>query len=152
MSVGLTRESITVGGRTFYDLDNLLILQAGKSAANDYSTFVLSPNTAGYSVPADKILEVLAFKTICASTADMNFYFGYNDNDIGYMSTTAPTTPIHFGSNTSATHYMSNVYGATSGNMESAVYFQVPTGKFPFIHSAGTAIIYATFFCKLIDV
>lgn len=151
MTVGLTRDSITIGGRTFFDLDNSLILQAGSSSANSYSSLVLSPNTAGYLVPTDKILEILAFKTIVASTTDMNFSFGYCDNDTGYMSSTAPTTPVHFGSNTSTIHYMNNIYGATNGNMEDAVYFQVPTNKYPFMRSNGNAMIYATFFCRLID-
>ncbi len=95
------RPSITIGGRVFTDLDNLLILSA-VVIANTYAT--AKPNTftsTGYSVPTLTTFDTKAFEVISWDGASNGAAIpGYGDNDVGENSGSEPTNPVYVNSST----------------------------------------------------
>lgn len=119
------KPSLTIGGRTFTDLDNLIILTC-YSAATGGGTFRAQGSSSGYQVTSGKTLRVLAVKsTSGTSTATPTYLLAQSDNDIGLNSATALTNPVyHNGSSASlsmAAGYHTN---------EQAIRFDVASGKY----------------------
>ena len=87
--------SITVGGRVFTDLQNLIILKAYVTAAGQKATFRLPSGSAGYPVTAGKTLKVLALRAFASNTGSNSFIISQTDNDTGWASSTAATNPVY---------------------------------------------------------
>ena len=128
--------SLTIGGRVFTDLTNLLIFSGPVAgAANGITTLRRMNASAGYQVTAGKTLYLLAIEintfTAVATTA---LSVGYSDTDLGRLVNTAPTNPV----------YMEGAAGygfptIATGKIEYGMIFTVPATKYPFINNSGNA-------------
>ncbi len=123
--------SLTVGGRVFTDLTNLIVLTAAHSAGN-LSTLRLPGASSGYQVPAGKTLKIWAIRQYTTSSYVAPTSLGYGDTDVGYNSGSTPTNPIYY--SVGANAYTA---GATTGITETSLLFSVPTGKYVFGSTSG---------------
>lgn len=92
-----TIETLTVAGRVFTDLTNLIILHS-KTGGQVYCGFRKSTGSAAYQVTTGKTLTVNALRYMAGTfnaAAYLNFYLVYGDNAVGWDSVTGPTTPIY---------------------------------------------------------
>lgn len=89
LSLGLT-PNITIGGYTFTNVGNLIVLQCYLSA-NNYSACRTGVATTSYQVTAGKSYFVLGVRII-STAANTQTELGYGDTDIGLSSVAAPTT------------------------------------------------------------
>lgn len=134
------RPTVTVGGRVFTDLTNLIALTAtmNAGAAARYSTF--RRGSAGYQVTAAKTLKLSAMKSLVMGTGSGIITLGYGDNDVGFTSSAAPTTATYPWGSTS-------YFGAPAvGNylfhefaLDSSTGFAAT--KYPFFQNDGVALI-----------
>lgn len=86
--------SLTVGGRVFTDLDNLIILSGGKLLTNTRWTYRKAGESTGFQVPAGKIFRIMAVNAT-GSTSGLGMAIAQSDNDAGMNTTTALTNPIY---------------------------------------------------------
>jgi len=128
--------SLTIGGRVFTDLKNLIVLHTGLATTNTYSTARLPNGTSGYQVPASKTLRILAVKCSIVKTVDSgtNIGLGYSDNDAGIdVAVGLLTNPVHCGGAITVPVLASGKETAYSvANVEAPLNFTVPTGKYLF--------------------
>lgn len=121
---------ITVGGRVFTDVDNLIILIATIQGTTGYrSTFRKTNETAGYKPSGSNKFNVLALKSWIVQGASIaKLGIGYADNDVGMASTTAFTNdfPMGYTNDGFDIGAWGNYYG-----QEYPLYFQIPNGKYP---------------------
>lgn len=140
-----TIPSITVGNRVFTDLDNLIILIAQVTASGQFTSFRKFNGTAGYQVTAGKTLTVEAFKVTGGSgTAGNDAGILYGDNDVGYNSVPAPTTPVYPGGLSTSPSIARDTMTATATFLpEGAINFQVPATKYlTLVANAAPCIMY----------
>ena len=86
-------DTLTIGGRVFTDLTNLIILEmtANTGSGVVYSTFRLSNSSSGYQVTSGKTFTIYAIQaTSLTSTARISL--GYGNTDVGNDSSSAPTS------------------------------------------------------------
>lgn len=85
------RPSLTVGGRVFIDLTNLIQVCSIMNAGGN-TTFRKDYASAGYQITAAKTYYISAARTqITTVEAGGRIDWGYGDNDIGQGTTTAAT-------------------------------------------------------------
>jgi hypothetical protein len=125
---------ISIGGRVFTDLDNLIMLYGWTAGSTTIRTSLrLANGTAGYQVPASRTLKIMAAKIVpCAATPTGQVVATpcYSDNDVGMESSTAFTNPIYLGGDVGmglATAGASDNYPEFGVVLD----FDVPTGKYP---------------------
>lgn len=128
--------SITIGGRVFTDLKNLLILGGPTGGAVYGITTCRKQNgTAGYQTTAGKTLRITALEvTVLTAVATSCVSMGYSDTDLGRLVNTAPTNPV----------YMEGVAGYGFSTSETGIYqyacnFTIPAGKYLFVNGNGNA-------------
>lgn len=120
--------SLTVGGRVFTDLSNLITLY-GYLGSNGKTTFRKTGAVSGYQVTSGKTLTLAAIRCFndTAYTAGAGFQLFYSDNDTGVASVTVPTNPVYYG-NDAANGW---IYQAQSGvSLEQILNFPIPSGKY----------------------
>lgn len=136
--------TLTVGGRVFTDLTNLIILTGTLAgAANGYTTMRRINGTAGYQVTTGKTLTIYAMKALLQVAGNCNP--AYADADVGNATNTALTNPIYFTSVLGA--------GVTNGNsplgswQDTQIQFAIPAGKYMcIVNQAGaTNALYMAF-------
>lgn len=123
--------SITVGGRVFTDLKNLIVLRTAITNVGGATngTGRLNTGSAGYQVTAGKTLKIKAVRAFGQTfTAAGGFYVCYSDNDVGVVSTTAFTNAKYSG-NSSSLAICLNV-NAIGVWYETAFDFDVPATKY----------------------
>ena len=126
--------SITIGERVFTDLDNLIELVAATNA-NTFATFRKAiDGTSGYVVTAGKTFKVHAVRmTDINITTGLAATIGYADDDAGFSSVGAPTTPIYYAGDVAILPFAGvNGLATEMGNLGYAVKFNIPAGKLPF--------------------
>lgn len=134
-----TSESLSIGGRVFTDLTNLIVLRAQSvGTAGHYNTFRKLNGTAGYQVTAGKTLTILAIKwNNLVASAGAGSTLLYGTNDVGLDSASAPTgATFQFGTS-SGTAVVEIDSNATSIH-EADCNFQVPAADYPAMYSLGT--------------
>lgn len=137
-----TIPSITIGGRVFTDLDNLLILGANMSG-NKYWTFAEGNGTGDYQVPVGKTLQVLAVQTVCTTASNGVSILLYGDNAVD-NSSTPPTNPVFQFNN-------KNSFSAQPGVHSFITDFEVPAGKYIHALDNDTSGSFGMFlFCYLV--
>lgn len=123
-------DSLTIGGRVFTDLDNLVILH-GLTTANGFATCRRGADSAGYQIPTGKKLKIFAATFNSRTAASASPAFGYGNTDVGSNSAAAPTTPVYNAGD------FGQVAAAAAGNVVSYNYFfEVPAGKYVFFAGA----------------
>ena len=126
--------SVTVGGRTITDVNNVIWLTANSdgSAATKYTTLRRTTGTAGYQVTAAKTLYIVAHRCISLAANTTQLHIGYGDNDVGAISAAAPTNAVWQGG---ASNFDIFAYTATGIGqvVEGPMYFTVPATKYPAI-------------------
>lgn len=125
-AVAGTVPNLTVGGRTFTDLSNLIVLYAANQGST-YSTFRKRNSAVGYSVTAGKTLTIYAVRLISFFPTAAGSAIFQSDTDVGFNSASAPTNLVYFGGSAVSTV----VYPPTAaGVSEMAIDFQVASGKY----------------------
>lgn len=128
--------SLTVGGRVFTDLTNLIIIHCGTAGSNTYSTGRRPNATSGYQVPASRTLRVAAMKIAYLSStgSGTNIGLGYADNDAGLdVAVGSLTNPVHCAGSTAVPVMgAGRETGYFAADKETALDFTVPTGKYVF--------------------
>lgn len=130
-------KNLVVGGRTFTDLTNLIVLSASDAAAggNTFSTLRAAGATSGYAVTALKTLTIEVYGGN-AEGGIPSPVIGYGDTDVGQGSAAAPTNPVYLsGTNNKHTY----VNSAASSPVYLNVRFPVPAGKYPFVKVFGAS-------------
>lgn len=126
--------SLTIGGRVFTDISNLIVLCGGPATAARFSTLRRPNGSAGYQITAGKTFRIEAiviFSGTAASIATYNLLYG--DTDVGLDSAAAPTTPVYCGGG--ATVYTAMVGRGTGGASEQFPqvfhpHFDIPATKY----------------------
>lgn len=124
---GTNVPTLTIGGRVFTDLTNLIELVG--IAGNTNGTTLRKPNaTSGYTVTAGKTLTIYAVRVVVSSaSAGVEIGLGYADNDVGQNTATSFTNPVSLGG-------VGNLMTlSTVGIFELAPFFQAPSTKFPYV-------------------
>lgn len=137
-----TIPTITVGGRVFTDLTNLIILIGVLENAGDFTTLRKMNATSGYQVPGGKTFTAMAIKIAGApQNIGCNHSVLYGDNDVGENSASAPATPVYAGGFTAPSATVQSVKDSGGALLfpEAAINFQVPTGKF-MAHTADASV------------
>lgn len=134
-----TIPTLTVGGRVFTDLDNLitLVAQEGASATSQNCTFRKVGVTGGYVVPALTTFKLIAIKIVsvtatAGANANGNLDILYADNDVGFGTNTAFTNPVYLGGDSSSVVRFQSLI-ATGQSSEFVINFDIPAGKYPAI-------------------
>lgn len=132
------RPTITVGGRVFTNIADLIIL-ATVNSTNLYGTFRISSGSSGYQVTSGKTYTVYAIRLFSTTaSAWVSQAVGYGDTDVGLNSGSPPTNNVQsFGT------AIPSVAG--TADAEAPMKFAIPAQKYPYIAGTGgtcTAVIY----------
>lgn len=146
-----TIPQLTIAGRTFTDLTNLIVLYCYANTANDYSTCRKANGVAGYQVTSGKTYTISAAK-FCNEegvTATYNsFNIMYGTNDVGFNSSSAPTGVVRqFGvpAGTSVYSPQSN-NGTGDGCVGNTVDLQVPQNDYVSIQVIASKVAIAVLY------
>lgn len=135
--------TLTVGGRVFTDLNNLLIVTGYCLGTTNVNTSMRKAGgSSGYQVPASKSFRILAAQIECGqTTAGSNIlgYVLYADNDVGVNSSSAFTNPIYMGGTQLAGVLGTGASLAGVQQYTVNIDFSVPTGKYPAFFNGSTA-------------
>ena len=131
-----TIPTLTVGGRVFTDLTNLIILYGmSTTSTHNWSTLRKQNGSSGYTVTSGKTLTINAVTCITPNSTAPAVSLLYGTSDVGLDSGSAPTGAVYLaGGSSTNTIYISQC--ASSGSSLSqissgSVDFQVPAGKYP---------------------
>lgn len=140
--------SLTIAGRVFTDLSNLIQLVAFvNGVGTGFCTFRKIGGVGGYTPSGAKSFRLAALQvepTVAFATAGSIFY---SDNDLGVATNTAPINPVYPGG-ASGTGQSIPLVAASNGSVvyQKAIDFTVINGKFLGITTANqntTGSIYA---------
>jgi hypothetical protein len=124
---------LSVEGKNFYDCANLVILYCITDTTNNNCTFRESGATAGYQVPANKVLRIVAYTakaTIVAASDIARSGIGYADADVGVSTASALTNAVYIAGG--ATIASAVLTGSTNSNLQLVpTNFEVPENKYP---------------------
>lgn len=139
-------DTVTVGGRSFTDVPNLIILSMYIGGSGNFTTGRKANGTAGYQVTAGKTYTIGAIRgylMLASAGTTIQSGIGYADNDIGLDQNTTPTNPVYaYGASTAAVFapYFSQL------TLELPVLFGIPQNKYVFtLNSDGTKQQWYTF-------
>jgi len=132
-----TIPSLTVAGRVFTDLSNLIVLYSAFAGVGaGYSTPRLSSASSGYRVPVGKSFRVLAVQVQTNNAvANSGVTLGYQDTDTGACSNTAPTNGVVIG----GTNLYAYMGVGEVGVIEYPCDFSIPAGKYLATYNGNTA-------------
>ena len=134
MLLSSSRDALAVGGRLITDVDNIVHLRANFNSGNlSVMKTVGGPivsNAAGFSPTTGTHFVVMALEWSAGTvTTGTNFNVGYNDSDVGYDNTQGAATNLTTAGGNIEVGFFRMDASTTSG--EHAMFFTVPTGKFP---------------------
>ena len=128
---------LSVGGRIFTDLANLIVLIGRTSTTNRYSTGRLFSASSGYQVTAAKTLKIMAGRVRTGTASnEIQLRLGYGDTDVGQDSSSAPTNPVWNGGDTSIAQI--SVIGTVATEFAADCYMNIPATKYPCIDDGST--------------
>ena len=133
-----TQTTLTIGGRVFTDLANLIVLYAGPGI-NSKSTFRTAGGSSGYTPSGSKTFVCAAWRANIA--AGTSIQIGYTDNDVGLQSAGSFTNFVQPG------HGIPSFYAAGAlENVEQILTdFTVPNGKYLSLDGGGANLIIQVF-------
>ena len=140
-------DSLTIGGVTFTDLTNLIVLTGAVGAINNKTTLRKPDGTAGYQVTVGKTLTHRAVMLqIKNSTVTSTTYpkFQYSDNDVGVDTVTAFTNPVFYGGDTFNATFGLNVQALAASN-HFPIFWSVPATKYSGINAETANFVTWTF-------
>lgn len=138
---GSDADYVYIGGRVFKNLNSLLYLYAATAGVNQNCTVRTSNTATGYQVTSGKTLTIGAIRmSLPDDTTSTNntMIIGYADNDLGFTTTTAPINPVYLAGQ-SANGQQPFPTFSLEPYLDTAMFFQIPAGKFPFILNIGGA-------------
>lgn len=119
--------SLTVGGRVFTDLSNLIVLY-GIAQSASHTTLRKPGGSAGYQVTSGKTLTIYAVECFTVTAAaGAAFQLIYADNDVGVGSATAFTNPVYFAGDPNNAFFYNS---ATGASLQRAIWYPVPATKY----------------------
>jgi len=125
-----TIPTITIGGRVFVDLDNLIILYYYVPTAGNFTTGRAAGTSSGYQVSGT--LTTLSVTAVPNSpTSALQGIILYGDNDVG-LNTSAPTNPKYIDSNFGLKVVIAS--GTTTNSVPFS--FATPNTKYPAMSAA----------------
>lgn len=120
--------ALNIGGRCFTTQEvsssSFKILKAQATTSSN-SVFYEGINQTGYSVPTDKVLRILAIRTVTQASSG-NIY--YTDDDIGTRTATVGTNPVYV-FNDGITGEL-NAQRGTGGALDYIVNIPIPENKY----------------------
>lgn len=136
--------SISIGGRLFTDIPNLIVLKAGVNGASVRASARSQFASAGYQVTAGKTLTIFAIQVNNLVADAGSLGIGYTDNDLGLAGTTAVTNQKMYGTGVSSATGSAGDNGlcpiAAVGQNERATVIKIPATKYVCIEaSSGSA-------------
>lgn len=119
-----TIDTLTIGGRVFTDLTNLITLYAATNAVSTFATFRKNGSqvAAGYQVTSGKTLFIYAIQIQAEGAGGSEVAIAQTDTDVNLQSAGPLVSPIYFGTeSTIATPIIvgesgTGVVGITAGN------------------------------------
>lgn len=142
-----TAPTLTVGGRTYTDLTNLIELSC-YAAGNNNCTFRAPNGSAGYAVTTGKTLKIQSFRCFVITSASNTGtgWLLYADNDVGVNTATAFTNGVRYGGSAASGYLASFGSLVSSGYFEGPISYSIPAGKYPGIQGNDTGVVYN---CKI---
>lgn len=134
MSYIPTQETITVGGKVFTDLENLIQLH-GILVSGGSCTLRKADSSSGYLPSGSNNFQVHAIQLFIAACGE--FVLLYSDNDMGVDTSTAPTNPVYPGGSLSCGILTLNGQYAAGSIVSMLSNFIIPNGKYIAINYAG---------------
>ena len=134
--------NLTIAGRTFTNLTNLIILTGPtENAVSSSRTTLRKPSeSAGYQVTTGKTLIIYAVRLI-STAGSFSPYFAYTDNDVGIAGNTAFTSPVYLaGLSPSSDPFFFATSNAAGSTLELALDFKVPSQKYFSIDSNSSTV------------
>lgn len=129
--------TLTVGGRVFTDVKNLIVLTGTiYGASNGSSGFRRFSGSSGYLPSGSKSFRIMAIRTMVVTTGNPLPIF-YCDNDLGMGTNTSPTNPVYPSGD--AQNVIINPTAAGTGWYEIPFDFLTPNGKYIGVTNGGTA-------------
>jgi hypothetical protein len=128
-------DTLTIGGRVFTDLANLITLFAEGGSTNGFTTFRQPNASSGYTPSGSNsfLLAALYINPSAPSLPSTGIAYGYGDTDVGVSSASPPTNPVYPGNSVTITDIIA--YGSTTNLFQpTLVYpnFKTPNTKYPF--------------------
>lgn len=137
--------SLSVGGRLFTDITNLIILSGTANAAAGGYCSARKPNaSACYQVPTGKSYRLMAIQvSVLVIAAGATIALGYQDADVGFGTNTAPTNLVQVAGSGNGTGFSTNAIGITEYPLD----FLIPAGKYLYTYNGGnvSAVQYRMF-------
>jgi hypothetical protein len=132
--------TITIGGRVFTDLNNLIILQ-GQPGANGHATLRTCNGLAGYTPSGSKAFRALAVRAVSSTPGPVGTHLGYGNTDVGANSASDPAGVVWLGGTATTAGFLgSEQFGASGSTNETPVDFTVPNGKYPCMSGANVVL------------
>lgn len=130
--------NLQVGGMTFTDLKNLIVLH-GRFTGTNRATLRRPNTTSGYAVPANHQLRLLAAKiTVAATGTNTIATLGYADNDIGFNAATLFANAVQMGETNEAAQAFLKT--SLTNPQTNECNFVVPASKYVYCTNNGTVI------------
>lgn len=140
-----TIPTLTVGGRVFTDLTNLLVLGAYNGTGTKYATFRKNNTSAGYFVTSGKTLTISALNVQSqdTSTSTSSVGLGYSTQDVGFNSASEPSADT-FQYGNSGFYVWAFIGNQIPVQSERSTIFTIPAASAPFMKSIGSGEVWAT--------
>lgn len=135
-------DTVNVGGRTYTDMSDLIVLGAPTTGTGAYCTLRLSSSGSGYQVPSGHTLYLSSLSFVSASGAQF-ISIGYGDNDVGFASGSVPTSGTFMYQ--ALFQFLTTNSSSGYSKAEYSFLFPVPQLKYPFIQQnleVGTVQVY----------
>lgn len=140
--------TLTVGGRVFTDLENLIQLKAYVEGTTNVRGTARKLNaSAGYQVPVGKKFVIKAVRIIPTYASANALYpatIVYADNDVGVAAATAFTNEVDIGGSVLISQLGAMLTTAFT-LQEFILNFEVPAGKYIGVRSLTSSVTYAIF-------
>lgn len=136
-----TAPTLTACGRVFTDLSGNLIVLIADKRANTYSTLRLETDITGtgYVVPGGKTLRIQCAEFAAFGTTVGNIDILYGDNDVGWGSSSAPTTAKYMGGGAVNLGLLGATTAVNGAVVSKEMNWTVPTGKYPAYSDGGAS-------------
>lgn len=138
--------TLTIGGRVFTDLENLVQLKAYVEGTTNVRGTARKLNaSAGYQVPVGKKFVIKAVRIIPTYASASALYpatIVYADNDVGVAAATAFTNEVDIGGNV-LIGQLGTMLSTSFTLQEFVLNFEVPAGKYIGVRALTSSLTYA---------
>lgn len=142
-----TQPTMTIGGRVFTDLTNLITLECSASGLTNVNcTFRKAFSGSGYTPSGGTAFKCAAMRIQSDSTTALSGKVLYADNDVGFITSTAFTNPVYVNGNSSTVGSFLDAAQYLGQVMELGCNFIIPNGKYPGVISGGNQVLHVEMF------